>query len=87
MTIKAIDFNPDLGKSYGWYLRGAAEAGAAHGPRRRRDQVAVSIGHVMILCVSCKSSRSAKNPLWLLAVHLHRSLAQAQRPALASGFA
>jgi sulfhydrogenase subunit alpha len=36
--------------------------------------------------VLCKSSRYAKNPLWLLAAHLHRSLAQAQRPALASRF-
>src|SRR6516164_3678479 len=29
--------------------------------------------------VSCKSSRYAKNPLWLLAAHLHRSLAQAPK--------
>jgi thiamine-monophosphate kinase len=31
-----------------------------------------------------RSSRQAKNPLWLPAAHLHRSLAQARRPALAS---
>jgi hypothetical protein len=29
--------------------------------------------------VFLQSSRHAKNPLWLLAVHLHRSLAQAQK--------
>src|SRR6516225_9624241 len=52
-----------------------------------------------VLSVLFESSRYAKNPLWLLAVHLHRSLAQALpprgadplappagRPALASRF-
>jgi N-acetylmuramoyl-L-alanine amidase len=29
--------------------------------------------------VSCRSSRYAKNPLWFLAAHLHRSLAQAPK--------
>ena len=39
-----------------------------------------------VLGVLCKSSRYAKNPLWLLAAHLHRSLVQAPRPALTSRF-
>ena len=32
-----------------------------------------------VLGVLCESSRYAKNPLCLLAAHLHRSLAQAQK--------
>jgi hypothetical protein len=37
-------------------------------------------------CVLCKSSRYAKNPLWLLAAHLHRSLAQAPKACTRNRF-
>src|SRR5271165_2130688 len=35
--------------------------------------------HCRYSVVLCKSSRYAKNPLWLLAAHLHRSLMQAPK--------
>ncbi|MBV9206725.1 MAG: cobyric acid synthase, partial [Actinobacteria bacterium] len=45
-----------------------------HGPTPSLPSVVASLDGVL-----CKSSRYAKNPLWLPAAHLHRSLAQAQK--------
>jgi hypothetical protein len=47
--------------------------------RKHHERIVLEQVAEEILSVLCKSSRYAKDPLWLLSADLHRPLAQAQK--------